>query len=90
MLQQPGELNSRLAWGFRLCTGRSPEPAELEVLQRTHFQHQQHFAATAGEADKLLAIGLSPRLPEIAAADHAAMTMTANLLLNLDETITRE
>ncbi|MFN5740970.1 MAG: PSD1 and planctomycete cytochrome C domain-containing protein [Planctomyces sp.] len=90
MLQQPGDLSTRLSWGFRLCTGRTPETGELEVLLKTHLQHQQHFAATAGEADKLLAIGLSPRLPEIAAADYAAMTMTANLLLNLDETITRE
>lgn len=90
MLQQPGDLNSRLAWGFRLVTGRNPETAELDVLLKTHLQHQQHFAAAPAEADKLLAIGLSPRLPEIAAADYAAMTMTANLLLNLDETITRE
>ncbi|HAP08466.1 MAG TPA: hypothetical protein DCR20_11600 [Planctomycetaceae bacterium] len=90
MLQQPGDLSARLTWGFRLCTGRVPESAELQVLLRTHQQQQDHFAANAGEAEKLLGIGVSPRPAEIPVQDFAAMTMTANLLLNLDETITRE
>ena len=52
--------------------------------------HQWVSAANAGEAEKLLGIGVSPRPAEIPVQDFAAMTMTANLLLNLDETITRE
>jgi hypothetical protein len=90
MLQHPGDLSARLTWGFRLCTGRVPESAELQVLLRTHQQQQDHFGANAAEAEKLLGIGVSPRPAEIPVQDFAAMTMTANLLLNLDETITRE
>jgi hypothetical protein len=90
ILQQPGDTSARLAWAFRLCTGRSPESAELEVLAHNHQQQLEHFAGSPAEAEKLLAIGLSPRQTDAPAADFAAMTMTANLLLNLDETITRE
>ena len=90
ILQHSGDTRTRLAWAFRLCTGRAPEPAELEVLERNHQQQLEHFTGSPAEAEKLLAIGLSPRQTESPAAEFAAMTMTANLLLNLDETITRE
>ena len=40
-------------------------------------------------AKALIAAGRAPRPPELDAAEHAAWTAVANVILNLDETITR-
>lgn len=90
MLQAGPETQQQLSFGFRLCTGRIPEEQELQVLTRVYAQHLAHYQAAPAEAEKLLAIGLSPRATEIPVPAYAAMTMMANLVLNLDETITRE
>jgi hypothetical protein len=55
-----------------------------------HADQLAHYQQNPAEADKLLVIGASPRLEGIDPAQHAAMTMMANLLLNLDEAITKE
>uniref|UniRef100_A0A7C2JYE2 DUF1553 domain-containing protein n=1 Tax=Schlesneria paludicola TaxID=360056 RepID=A0A7C2JYE2_9PLAN len=80
----------RLEYGFRLTTARRPTPTELEIL-RTVFEKQlARFTQDAAAAEKLLAVGEAPRNTTLPAAEHAAYTMTANLLLNLDEAITKE
>ena len=48
------------------------------------------FRADLPSAQKLLATGRSPAPTDLDAAELAAWTVTANILLNLDETITRE
>ena len=40
--------------------------------------------------EKLLAIGATPRDESIDPAEHASYTLVGNLLLNLDETMTKE
>lgn len=65
-IQAEAQEPQRLDFGFRLCTGRTPKPAERERLQR------------------LLA-------EETRGGDSAKAWQTfARVLLNLDETITRE
>ena len=89
MINSSPELTAQLTIGFRLCTARTPTEQELAVIRRVHDQHLQHYQGNAGEADKLLAIGTTAR-PKLPGPQLAAMTMTANLLLNLDEMISRE
>lgn len=80
----------RLAYGFRLVTARHPEPAELAVLSRVLERAVERFTADKPAAEKLLAIGETPRNAQLGAVELAAYTILANLLLNLDETITKE
>jgi hypothetical protein len=80
----------RLTHGFRLVTGRKPSPAELEVLVALFQEHHAHYQAKADEAVKLLSIGESKRDESLNPSEYAAMTMVGNLLLNLDETLTKE
>jgi hypothetical protein len=80
----------RLTHGFRLATGRKPSPAELEVLVALFQEHHAHYQAKPDEAVKLLGIGESKRDESLNPGEFAAMTMVANLLLNLDETLTKE
>ena len=81
---------TRLTYGFRLVTARQPEAAEISVLSRVLERSLQRFQTDRTAADKLLAAGESPRNPELDIMEHAAYTMLANLLLNLDESITKE
>ena len=78
----------RLAW--RLALVRPPTSDELQVLRRALERHQTVFRSARDEAAKLLGYGESPRDDRLDVADHAAWTMVALSILNLDEAITQE
>jgi hypothetical protein len=78
-----------LGHGFRLVLARSPRAEEKAVLQKTLERFLARYAAEPGEAGKLLAVGASP-LARPASPEFAAYTAAASLLLNLDETVTKE
>jgi hypothetical protein len=91
MLREGGMTSeSQLTFGFRTCTARTPAAQELAVLIRVHADQLTHYQQNPAEAEKLLVIGASPRAEGLDPAEHAAMTMMANLILNLDEAITKE
>lgn len=77
-----------LAW--RLALSRPPAPDELEVLKRALERHQAVFRSAPDEAAKLLGFGESARDARLDVANHAAWTMVALSILNLDEAITQE
>ncbi len=81
---------SQIRRGFRIVTGRLPRPSESEPLTQAYYQFLNYFAENPQEAPKLLAIGEAPRDKTLPAPQHAALTMLANILLNLDESITLE
>ncbi len=90
MMKEGGSTpQERLTYGFRLTTARTPTAKEMDVLQRTLQKQLQTFAADKAAADKLLAYGDSPKIMDLDSGEHAAWTMVANLLINLDETITK-
>lgn len=80
---------SRAVFAFRLATGRSPRAPELEVLTRTYAQLRADYAARPEDAAKLIKVGASVADPKLAAGELAAAAGVANLILTLDETITK-
>jgi hypothetical protein len=80
----------RLAHGFRLATARRPADTELRVLVRLYERQRDHYRQHLDDARKLLAVGESRPRAALDPAEYAAFTMAANLILNLDETITKE
>jgi hypothetical protein len=81
---------ARLERAFRLVTLRAPQPAELRLLQTAHARHAAQFRANPVAALALLSTGEFPREPTLDSVELAAYTAVANLLLNLDEVITKE
>lgn len=81
--------DDRLNYAFRLVTARSPNSEELAILRRTLETHLTEYRGNVAAAEKLLATGESPRDKTLDPAEHAAWTMIANLLLNLDEALTK-
>jgi hypothetical protein len=82
MMREPGET---LAHGFQLATGRTPKAAEAAELESFFHEQRAHFRQRPEEAGKLLQIGASPADAALDSAELAAWTLTASLLLNLDE-----
>jgi hypothetical protein len=91
IIQTGGDsIEARLRFGFQTCTARQPTDHELSVLSNVYQDHLAHYQMHPDDAEKLLIVGASPKIEGPNAVEHAAMTMIANLLLNLDEAITRE
>ena len=89
-LRQPGNNDAKLAWTFRKVVRRDATPAELAVLRKGLDKRLATYAADPSLAPKLLATGVSPAATDLDRNQLAAWTATANILLNLDETVTRE
>ena len=81
---------ARVRWGFMLATSRHPTARELEILLDKYRWHLEEFQTDVDAAEKLLEVGDSARDDSIDVAEHAAWTCVASMILNLDETITKE
>jgi hypothetical protein len=85
-----GSPAERLSLAFRLATARRPSPAETAVLVETYQAHLARYQADRAAAEKLVAIGESPRSASLDVPELAATTLVCNLILNLDEVVTKE
>ncbi len=81
---------ARLTDAFRRCTSRSPKPHELVVISKRLQTLREAFAKDEAAAKKLIAVGESKANDKLNPVDLAAFTSIASLLLNLDETISKE
>lgn len=80
----------RIAWAFQRIVCRSATADEMNVLCAGLTRHQQRYQAAPEEAQKLIQTGETPPTATIPPADLAAYTVTANVLLNLDELVNKE
>ncbi|HUY37052.1 MAG TPA: DUF1553 domain-containing protein [Pirellulales bacterium] len=80
----------RIAHAFRLAVARPPVAAELEILTRGFQDHLAHYRAEPEAALQLVSSGESPRDERLDVAELAAYTAVASVILNLDETVTKE
>jgi len=80
---------SRAALMFRLATSRHANDGEIKELIAVLNDHLKEFKANADRAKELIHVGSGTPDDSIPAAELAAWTMVANLILNLDETITK-
>jgi hypothetical protein len=79
----------RLRWAFEEIISRPPSEEELSVLMRALARERKRYAADEGAAEEYLANGESLRDERIPAAEHAAWSQVAALVMNLSETVTR-
>ena len=90
MVEEGGEDDSaRLQRGFRLVLGRMPTSEELSLLMELAQSARRQYLNTPGEMEAILLQW--PGTPPSSAdpADLAALVVVANVLLNLDEVLTR-
>jgi mono/diheme cytochrome c family protein len=79
--------DERIAYGFRLATSRKPVQSELDRVRGAYRQQLAHYQQNEIEANEMIGTkrGTVENAPEL-----AAWTMVANVLLNMDETISKE
>ena len=75
---------------FELTLSRETNATELVELLSLYKQQLAVYRVKRNAAEELLTLGESERDPNIPVEQHAAMTCVASVLLNLDETISKE
>ncbi len=86
----PADTEGRLTFAFRCATARTPNERELAVLQESLAAQLAHYGENPEAAKKLVNVGAAEKPQDMDLVEHAAWTALGNLLLTLDETITRE
>lgn len=90
----PGEDSAsnaaRVELSFRHVVARAPSAAELAAVVKLLATERARFQKDSTAAAQLLAVGEWPLPESLDHADVAAWTVVGNVLLNLDETLTRE
>jgi hypothetical protein len=81
---------ARLAAAFQAATARQPRPEELAILREGLKDQRERFRREPTAATALVRFGESIPDPRLDAPELAAYTAIAQLILNLDETITKE
>jgi hypothetical protein len=82
--------NGGIDYGFRLVTSRVPGARERSVLMNAYNYNLDRFQSDPAAALKLISQGESLRDMTLDPNQLAAWTNVASLLLNLDETVTRQ
>lgn len=92
-LQHAVNDNDRITYAFRRCVGRKPEADELKDLNDLLRREEGHLAEGWID-DAVLATGKKAPIADLpkgaTPAQLAAYTVVSRVLLNLDETITKE
>jgi hypothetical protein len=90
MMQEGGHSpESRIAFAFRLSSARLPTEKETALLRRVFDEQLLKYRKDRADAEKLLTVGEAKRQEKLDAAELAAWSVVANVILNLDEVVTR-
>jgi hypothetical protein len=91
MLTEGGRTpQERLTFAFRRATARKPTTEELQVLARGLERYLQTYRGDKAAAERFVRHGESAVDTKLDPAELAAYTAVATIILNLDETITKE
>jgi hypothetical protein len=89
MKEGGADVASRLRYAFKLTTAHLPTDQEMAVLRRIYDKQLAKYQKDKDAALKLVSVGESKRPPELNVSELAAWTAVGNVLLNLDEVITK-
>ncbi len=80
---------SRLSALFRKVLTRSPDARELELLKAALADQRRYYATRVKDAEAVVKQGEAEVIGSAPVQETAAWTLVANLVFNLDETVTR-
>jgi len=90
IITEGGKTNlDRIRWAWRTVTARDADPDEIRITQQTLDRHAERYSKDADAATQLISYGESVANNSIDSRELAAWTLVANLLLNLDEVVTK-
>ncbi|MBI1322994.1 DUF1553 domain-containing protein [bacterium] len=83
------DVKARIARGLKLALVREPKPDELEALAALYADRLAAYRSDATAANAMATEPLGPVPAGIDTAELAALTNVANVILNLDEFLTK-
>jgi hypothetical protein len=89
ILSTKGE-KERLTLLFRLVLARRPSAREMVVLQSSLGRHREHYREDRAAAMELTRSGEAPAELSLDVVEQAAYAAMASVVLNLDESVTKE
>jgi hypothetical protein len=91
MLTEGGKsTDSQLTYAFRLATSRTPTPSELATLRSSLQSFSERFHKSPDSAAQFITHGEAAQNKSIDTVDLAAHTAVASILLNMDESISKD
>ena len=81
---------SRINYAFELCTGRKPRPNEAATISSLLHDSEDLFENQTTRAIEVASHDPKNPTPDVNLHKVAAWTMVSRVLLNMDETITKE
>jgi hypothetical protein len=89
LIEGGNTFSERIAFGFRTVLARRPSAEETNIIEQAFKHHLERYASDPSAARDVISVGESKPRADLSEQELAAYTLTANLLLNLDETLTR-
>ena len=89
VMQTNASTDARITALFRTSTGRFPSAQEAEIVRQDFEKHLAAYTTKPEEAKKAISYGESKPDEKLNPAELAAWTMVANLVMNLDEVVTK-
>ena len=83
-------IREQIAQGFRMATSRHAKQEEIEILYERYQKLNQEYLEQPQEAQEVISIGEYLVNKSLPAHELAAMTGICSILLNMDETLTRQ
>ena len=80
---------ARLSLLFRLCLAREPSQRERDTLRKLLDEARERYRTDAEAARRMATEPLGPLPADADHAEHAAWTVVANVVMNLDEFLMR-
>ncbi len=81
---------ARIDFAFKLATARTPDAKERTVLLDSLKEFRSSYARDGANASKLLSVGDAKADSSLPPRELAAWTTVASMILNLDETVTKQ
>ena len=88
-LRQAGGFEAQLNFTTMRVLSRPMRAEEVTVCRTAYDDLLKHYQSHADDAKQLLAVGESKRDESLNPAEHAAWTMLANQVMNLDEALNK-
>jgi len=85
-----GDESARARFAFRLCTGRQPDEIELENILKLYREQLSELEDHTTQAVTVASRDAKNPPADVNLHKAAAWTMVSRVLLNLDETITKQ
>jgi len=89
ILTESAETSTRIDSAYQLCTSRKANSREHVVIKNLLEDERRRFTESPENAKQFLAVGESPKSASISEIDLAAWSVICQMILNLDETLTR-